>query len=185
LIMISLGRAYSIPVQLLSVSRCLMRGASAFSTQTIKNSIHERKIPTVKDRQPGALEFFNRNEKLHRPLSPHLTIYQFQLPMMLSGTHRVSGAMLGLGLGLTSLAILVAPQDFDHYVELIRSWHPNQYFIFLTKLSAAWLLCYHYINGIRHLFWDAGKGFGLPELYRSGYAVLALSVLCAIYLALQ
>jgi succinate dehydrogenase / fumarate reductase cytochrome b subunit len=33
-------------------------------------------------------------------------------------------------------------------------------------------LFYHLANGIRHLFWDAGLGFELPEVYRSGWMVL-------------
>ena len=37
-------------------------------------------------------------------------------------------------------------------------------------------LVYHFLNGIRHLFWDAGHGFSIPKAYASGYAVLALSV---------
>ncbi|OQV21249.1 putative Succinate dehydrogenase cytochrome b560 subunit, mitochondrial [Hypsibius exemplaris] len=128
-------------------------------------------------------EYIVRNEKLHRPLSPHLTIYSFALPTLLSGTHRASGFLLGLGLGLTSLGILVAPHDFQYYVDALRHMHLNEYLLYTVKMGAAWLLSYHYLNGIRHLFWDAGKGFGLPALYKSGYAVLVLSVLSAAYLA--
>ena len=38
----------------------------------------------------------------------------------------------------------------------------------------AWsiVLFYHLCNGIRHLFWDAGLGFELPEVYRSGWVVV-------------
>jgi succinate dehydrogenase / fumarate reductase cytochrome b subunit len=37
-----------------------------------------------------------------------------------------------------------------------------------------WLLafCYHFLNGIRHLFWDAGLGFEIQQVIRSGWAVL-------------
>ena len=37
---------------------------------------------------------------------------------------------------------------------------------------AAW---YHTLAGIRHLFWDAGKGFELSTVYASGYTVLGAS----------
>ena len=37
-------------------------------------------------------------------------------------------------------------------------------------------LVYHLLNGIRHLLWDAGWGFEIPEVYKSGYAVAALTV---------
>lgn len=45
-----------------------------------------------------------KNMRLKRPLSPHLTIYQLQLTSLLSLTHRTTGIMLAsyamfLGLG--------------------------------------------------------------------------------------
>jgi len=36
---------------------------------------------------------------------------------------------------------------------------------------------YHLCSGIRHLAWDAGLGFDLRFVYRSGYGVLAATVL--------
>ena len=39
---------------------------------------------------------------------------------------------------------------------------------------------YHLCNGIRHLAWDAGYGFELPDAYRSGYAVLAATALLTV-----
>lgn len=45
-----------------------------------------------------------KNDRLKRPMSPHLTIYKFQLTSMLSITHRGTGVALsvitaGLGSG--------------------------------------------------------------------------------------
>lgn len=34
---------------------------------------------------------------------------------------------------------------------------------------------YHLCNGIRHLFWDAGKGFEMSEARASGWTVVAVS----------
>ena len=31
---------------------------------------------------------------------------------------------------------------------------------------------YHLCNGVRHLFWDAGRGFELPTVYKTGWAVV-------------
>ena len=36
-------------------------------------------------------------------------------------------------------------------------------------------LMYHLLNGIRHLLWDLGWGFRIPQVYRSGYTVIALT----------
>jgi succinate dehydrogenase / fumarate reductase cytochrome b subunit len=38
-------------------------------------------------------------------------------------------------------------------------------------------LMYHLFNGIRHLFWDVGKGYAISSVYRSGYTVVALTIL--------
>jgi succinate dehydrogenase / fumarate reductase cytochrome b subunit len=37
-------------------------------------------------------------------------------------------------------------------------------------------MVYHFLNGIRHLFWDAGMGYDIPTAYASGYAVIALTI---------
>jgi succinate dehydrogenase / fumarate reductase cytochrome b subunit len=41
-----------------------------------------------------------------------------------------------------------------------------------------WLFCmfYHLFNGIRHLFWDMGYGFEIKDAYRSGWIVVAVSL---------
>ena len=38
-------------------------------------------------------------------------------------------------------------------------------------------LFYHFCNGIRHLIWDAGYGFELSEVYRTGWIMVGASVL--------
>ena len=38
-------------------------------------------------------------------------------------------------------------------------------------------LVYHLLNGVRHLFWDMGFGFEIPQVYRTGYTVIVLAVL--------
>jgi succinate dehydrogenase / fumarate reductase, cytochrome b subunit len=37
-------------------------------------------------------------------------------------------------------------------------------------------LVYHLLNGIRHLMWDAGRGYDIPEVYKTGYTVLVLTL---------
>ncbi len=41
-------------------------------------------------------------------------------------------------------------------------------------------LFYHLCNGIRHLFWDTGRGFELPALVRSGWAVIISAVVLTV-----
>ena len=42
----------------------------------------------------------------------------------------------------------------------------------IILLGWTFALFYHLCNGIRHLFWDIGKGFEMENLYKSGWAVL-------------
>ena len=46
----------------------------------------------------------------------------------------------------------------------------------LLLFGWSFALFYHLCNGIRHLFWDAGKGFGLEAAYRNGWLVVVASI---------
>jgi len=109
-----------------------------------------------------------------RPLSPHLQIYKPQLTSLLSVTHRATGVVAFLGslfvmLWLVSLAWDAALYGF---LQRIVVSMPVQILLFFWSLA----MVYHLLNGIRHLMWDAGKGFELPEIYKSGKLVMLLSV---------
>ena len=109
-----------------------------------------------------------------RPLSPHLQVYRPQITSVMSILHRATGVVLALG-ALVLAGWLVAaassPGAFESLQAVLASV-PGQ--VALFAFSAC--LVYHFLNGIRHLFWDAGHGFSIPKAYASGYAVLGLSV---------
>ena len=46
----------------------------------------------------------------------------------------------------------------------------------LLLFGWTWSLLYHLCNGIRHLAWDSGFGFEIPQFYRSGWTVVVASV---------
>lgn len=105
-----------------------------------------------------------------RPLSPHLQVYRPQLTSVLSITHRLTGVALAVGtvwLVAWLAAAAAGPESFAAAQDFAGS--------FLGRLLLfGWTvaLFYHLCNGIRHLFWDAGYGFELDEVYRSGWTVL-------------
>jgi succinate dehydrogenase / fumarate reductase cytochrome b subunit len=106
-----------------------------------------------------------------RPLSPHLQIYRWQLTSVLSIMHRFSGVALAVGtivLVWWLVAGAIGERYFDFVQGFLRSW-----FGLLILFGWSVALFYHLLNGIRHLFWDAGYGFELKQAYASGYAVLA------------
>lgn len=110
-----------------------------------------------------------------RPLSPHLQIYSWQLTMLLSILHRASGVLLAVGafaLTFWLLAVAGGSEAYAGFMAVVGSI-PGQ--IALFGFSAA--LIYHLLNGIRHLLWDIGWGFEIPQVYASGYAVVALTLI--------
>ncbi len=110
-----------------------------------------------------------------RPLSPHLTIYKPQLTSILSITHRMTGVALAVGTALMVAWLWTAAYNPGFYSTL----HEYLHSCIGQLLLAGWTLAffYHLANGIRHLFWDIGKGFSLPAAYRSGWLVVAFALL--------
>lgn len=109
-----------------------------------------------------------------RPLSPHLQVYRPQITSVLSITHRLTGLALAIGaLALTYwlTAAAYGPEAFDRAQAFMGSW-------FGRLILFGWSLClfYHLCNGVRHLAWDAGWGFQLPQVRFSGAIVLVATV---------
>jgi len=109
-----------------------------------------------------------------RPLSPHLQVYRWQITMVMSIAHRASGIALSVGsvaLVFWLLALANGPDAFEIAQAIAGSW--------LGYLClAGWSFClfYHLANGIRHLVWDMGYGFEIPQLYASGYFTVAVAI---------
>ncbi len=109
-----------------------------------------------------------------RPLSPHLQVYRPQLTSTLSILHRLTGVALAFGTLLLIYWLVAAasgPEAYQAAQGLIGSFLGR---LFLFGWTFA--LFYHFCNGIRHLVWDAGYGFELPEVYRSGWIMVGSSV---------
>ena len=115
-----------------------------------------------------------------RPLSPHLQVYRWQITMTMSILHRATGIALAVGaIGLVwwLLAVAAGGESYDRAMACIAS--PFGLFL-LAGFSLS--LVYHLLNGIRHLLWDAGWGFEIPEFYASGWTVIALTVVFTLIL---
>lgn len=46
----------------------------------------------------------------------------------------------------------------------------------LFMLGWTFAFFFHLGSGIRHLFWDMGKGFSLPVMHKTGWLVVVFSV---------
>lgn len=109
----------------------------------------------------------------NRPVSPHLQIYRPQLTSILSILHRLTGVALAAGTALLVLWLIAAalgPGPFAIAQAVIASWIGR-----LLLFGWSFALFYHSVNGIRHLLWDVGLGYGLAAVYATGWAVLLIS----------
>ena len=102
-----------------------------------------------------------------RPLSPHLQVYRWQVQMVSSILHRITGVALAIGsvvvvCGLLKLA--GGEDDFNAFRQLVGS--PLG---MLLMIGWSWALFYHLCNGIRHLIQDGGAGFEIPQFVRSSW----------------
>ncbi len=107
----------------------------------------------------------------NRPLSPHLTIYRFAYTMALSIVHRITGVALAVGLIVLVLWLAALAGGAGWYARFLLfagSWP-------FKVLLGLWLVAfvYHFSNGIRHLFWDAGLGLERAQARRSATLVAA------------
>ncbi|XP_075580503.1 succinate dehydrogenase cytochrome b560 subunit, mitochondrial isoform X5 [Pelecanus crispus] len=125
--------------------------------------------------------FWEKNTKSNRPMSPHISIYKWSLPMAMSITHRGTG--IALRVSLFGLAALLLPEQFPHYLAMVKSLSLGPALIYSAKFALAFPLSYHTWNGIRHLVWDLGKGFKIPQVNQSGVLVLILTLLSSAGLA--
>ena len=115
---------------------------------------------------------------VERPLSPHLQIYRWPVTMATSILHRATGCALAAGTLLLAwwLAAAAAGPDYYAMVQAILGSILGR----LVLLGFSWALFYHLLNGIRHLFWDAGHGYSLPVANKSGWAVIIGSVVLTV-----
>ena len=109
-----------------------------------------------------------------RPLSPHVGVYAWQISNTLSILHRATGVMLSLGaVALVGwlVSIVAGPAAYASV---------NGFFA--SPIGAlmlfGWTFCffYHLANGIRHLFWDSGRGFDKQRARQSGWLVVGIAV---------
>jgi succinate dehydrogenase / fumarate reductase cytochrome b subunit len=105
-----------------------------------------------------------------RPTSPHAGIYRWQIGNTLSILHRVTGAALALGLVALSYWLVCLAGGPDSYASAARFFASPPGLAVLLGWTFAFL--FHLLNGVRHLFWDAGRGFERTQRHASGWAAV-------------
>jgi succinate dehydrogenase / fumarate reductase, cytochrome b subunit len=109
-----------------------------------------------------------------RPLSPHLAIYRPQINMVMSIVHRMTGAALYVGTLLLAwwLISIAVSERYYNFVSSVLG-HPIG---LLILVGYTWALMHHMLGGIRHLYWDTGRGFALSSINRLSWLTIVGSL---------
>jgi succinate dehydrogenase / fumarate reductase cytochrome b subunit len=107
---------------------------------------------------------------VERPLSPHLQVYRPQITSVLSILHRATGIAISVGTLLLVWWLVAAASGEGAYAAVSGFLRSPVGLVLLFGWTAA--LWYHFCAGIRHLVWDAGWGYELPQVHRTGWAVV-------------
>jgi succinate dehydrogenase / fumarate reductase, cytochrome b subunit len=102
-----------------------------------------------------------------RPLSPHLQIWRWTVTMAASITHRMTGAGLYAGVFLLAGFLLALAAGEETYAKLL-GWIPT-WIGALVLFGYAFAILFHTLNGLRHLYWDMGRGFDLAHARTTGW----------------
>jgi len=111
----------------------------------------------------------------NRPLSPHLQVYRWQITMVMSILHRAAGIVLAASSLLLVYWLSALASGPQAYATAMARLGSTMGLLLLVCASAAFF--YHLCNGIRHLVWDSGRGFEIPQLYASGWMAFIACIL--------
>jgi succinate dehydrogenase (ubiquinone) cytochrome b560 subunit len=132
-----------------------------------------------------------------RPLSPHVfeidgksMHYKFPVGAISSVTNRVTGVMLSVGAGAAGWLALSG--DLASAIVAFKAGYPL--LVGPAKAAVAFPMVYHYLGGLRHVYWDHAKHgnqadkhspLEIPAVEASSKALIggtaALTVLLAVY----
>ena len=113
-----------------------------------------------------------------RPMSPHMQVWKWHMTMASSILHRATGVANYVGAFLVVawlFATAAGPDLYEPFAALVGTiWGQLVLFGFTLSIS------YHVLNGVRHLFMDAGKGFNPKFASFTAGLTLVLSVALAV-----
>jgi succinate dehydrogenase / fumarate reductase cytochrome b subunit len=111
----------------------------------------------------------------NRPTSPHLQIYRWNLSSLTSIFHRLTGVALYFSVIAISWFIIFYSTKINvgktETCDCLMMTVMRTIFI-LAAIAITFSLYYHFCNGIRHLFWDIGKGFEIKTANRNAVIVI-------------
>jgi succinate dehydrogenase / fumarate reductase, cytochrome b subunit len=117
-------------------------------------------------------------KSVQRPLSPHLQIYRPQMTAISSILTRITGNGIILAVALAVWWLLAAATSDSSFAvadAVATGWFGD--LVFSAALLGVW---YHYLAGLRHLYFDAGHGLEVATAERLGWACIIGSVVLTV-----
>ena len=114
-----------------------------------------------------------------RPLSPHLQVYRPQLTSITSILTRITGNALIVAALLIVWWLLAAATSAEYFAVadgVLRSWFGK-----LVLFGSVWAVWYHFLAGLRHLYYDSGRGLDIPTAEKLGWGVIFGSVILTLF----
>ena len=104
------------------------------------------------------------------PLSPHIQIYSWNISLLISISHRITGVINIIALTLVCLwiALMLLGEVNYEYIKFFLQSFLGKFLI----LCLTWSFSFQILSEIRHLFWDLGYGFELVTSKITGLIVI-------------
>ena len=119
-----------------------------------------------------------------KPTSPHLQIYRWNISSITSIMHRLTGVALYFSILAIAWFIVYYTYNIGSISEKENCECASMLILNIIFYGAivaiTFSLYYHFFNGIRHLFWDIGKGFELKTAKITGYLSIILATILTV-----
>jgi succinate dehydrogenase (ubiquinone) cytochrome b560 subunit len=121
--------------------------------------------------------YTSRMKNSGRPVSPHVTVYNFPIAAVASITNRVTGCVLSFGaLGLGAAELLGGSGSALYIMQFVGS--QGMLISAGSKFAISFPIVYHYGGGLRHLMWDQyPEMLTNTDVAKSSYQLFAGSAL--------
>lgn len=117
--------------------------------------------------------------RVERPLSPHISIYRWKATMVTSILTRITGNALLVSFALAVwwlAAAAISDAAFAQANTVATSWFGD--LVFTASLLGLW---FHYLAGLRHLWWDAIHGLDKASADTLSWICLIGSVVLTVF----
>jgi succinate dehydrogenase / fumarate reductase, cytochrome b subunit len=119
-------------------------------------------------------------KRVERPLSPFMIgpYYRPQMTSISSILTRITGNALAVGVVLAVWWLLAATGSEAQWQ--LANGVATSWFGDLVFTGSLWAVWYHFLAGLRHIYFDSGRGLDIPTAEKLGWACIIGSVVLTV-----